>query len=230
LLTAPEDYAVEAAHYEQLALGACPDAETLLELGSGGGNNASHLKHRFSCTLTDLSPEMLALSETLNPDCEHLVGDMRSLRLGRSFDVVFVHDAVMYLTSEADLAACAETAFLHLRPGGVALFAPDCTLEGYVPSTSHGGHDGETGRSLRYVEWTHPVEPGSSVGVVDFGVLLREADGTTRVVHDRHLFGLFPERTWVETLEAAGLDVTVMPGDPASEETPQPVFVAVRPV
>ena len=75
------------------------EATTLLELGSGGGNNASHLKHRFECTLTDLSPEMLALSRTLNPECEHIEGDMRTLRLERTFDAVFVHDAIAYITT-----------------------------------------------------------------------------------------------------------------------------------
>ena len=88
LLTAPADYAEEAAHYRAALLAACEGpAETLLELGSGGGNNASHLKHRFACTLTDLSPRMLAISAALN-----LEGDMRSLRLERTFDLVFAHD------------------------------------------------------------------------------------------------------------------------------------------
>ena len=80
-------------------------ARTLLELGSGGGNNASHPKASYACTLTDRSPEMLELSRSLTPECEHVHGDMRTLRLGRSFDAVFVHDALMYLTSEDDLAA-----------------------------------------------------------------------------------------------------------------------------
>ena len=48
---------------------------------------------------------MLALSATLNPECEHLEGDMRTLRLGRTFDVVFIHDAISYLTTEDDLRA-----------------------------------------------------------------------------------------------------------------------------
>ena len=120
LLTHPSDYWEEAAFVTRVVdevVG--PDAQTLLELGSGGGNNASHLKARFTCTLTDLSPEMLALSRSLNPECEHVEGDMRTLRLGRTFDVVFVHDAIGYLTSEEDLAAAIETAAVHVRPGGV---------------------------------------------------------------------------------------------------------------
>ena len=229
LLTAPEDYAGEATRYAALALEACPDAATLLELGSGGGNNASHLKRRFACTVTDQSPPMLALSEALNPECEHLLGDMRSLRLDRRFDVVFVHDAVMYLTTEGDLRACVETAFLHTRPGGVALFAPDCTLEGYRPGTSHGGHDGADGRALRYVEWSQPVPEGETAARVDFAILTRERDGTTRACHDAHVFGFFPEATWTRLVREAGFEVSIAPGDPGEEDAAQPVFVGVRP-
>src|SRR5512140_402509 len=96
LLTAPKDYAGEAELYRRLAAEAC-DAppQTLLELGSGGGNNASHYKRHLDATLVDISPAMLAVSRQLNPECEHLEGDMRTVRLGRVFDVVLVHDAVM---------------------------------------------------------------------------------------------------------------------------------------
>ena len=83
LLTAPEDYAAEAGRYRDLILGALPDAKTLLELGSGGGNNASHLKADFACTLSDVSPQMLDLSRRLNPECEHVLGDMEDGRARR---------------------------------------------------------------------------------------------------------------------------------------------------
>jgi trans-aconitate methyltransferase len=99
----------------------------LLELGSGGGNNASCLKHRFSMVLADISPEMLAVSRRLNPGCEHVEGDMRSIRLDRRFDYVFVHDAVSHMTNKADLREPIETACLHRSPGGAALFALDIT-------------------------------------------------------------------------------------------------------
>ena len=43
LLSSPEDYAEEAEFYRQSILSICELApHTLLELGSGGGNNASH--------------------------------------------------------------------------------------------------------------------------------------------------------------------------------------------
>ena len=49
---------------------------TLLELGSGGGNNASHMKAHFAPTLVDASAGMLDVSRALNPECEHVEGDI----------------------------------------------------------------------------------------------------------------------------------------------------------
>src|SRR5689334_22739277 len=119
LMSSPADYAEEAAFYtnQLLAAGDAP-ARTLLELGSGGGNNASHMKAHFQSTLAELSPGMLEVSRALNPECEHVQGDMRSVRLGRQFDRVFVHDAVTYMTTLEDLRRAIETAFVHCRPGG----------------------------------------------------------------------------------------------------------------
>ena len=89
LLTPPEDYADEAAFYREMIMKSCRrSVHTVLELGSGGGNNASHLKTYFQLTLVDRSAEMLDVSRALNPECEHIQGDMRTTRLGRLFDAV----------------------------------------------------------------------------------------------------------------------------------------------
>ena len=227
LLTHPSDYADEAAFVrrvvDDVAIG---EANTLLELGPGGGNNASHLKARFECTLTDFSPDMLALSRTLNPECEHVEGDMRTLRLDRAFDVVFIHDAIGYLTTEDDLRAAIETAAIHVRPGGVVILTPDATTEIFDSRTDKGGHDGEDGRSLRYLEWIHPAT-GSTYDV-DYLIIARGPGAELRVVHDRHTLGLFPRSTWERLIEGAGLELV----DTTVEnpyELEQAAFVARRP-
>jgi SAM-dependent methyltransferase len=229
LLTHPSDYEDEAAFVSRVVDGVIEgEARTLLELGSGGGNNASHLRARFECTLTDLSPDMLALSRTLNPECEHLEGDMRTLRLGRTFDVVFIHDAVSYLTAESDLRAAIETAAVHVRPGGVVVLTPDATTEIFTPKTDHGGHDGPDGRSLRYLEWIHAPEEGSSTYVTDYAIVARGPGEELRVVHDRHTLGLFPEATWRRLIVDCGLELV----DTTVEnpyELEQAAFVARRP-
>jgi SAM-dependent methyltransferase len=229
LLTHPSDYEDEAAFVSRVVDDVVEGpAGTLLELGSGGGNNASHLKARFECTLTDISPEMLALSRTLNPECEHLDGDMRKLRLGRTFDVVFVHDAISYLTTEDDLREAIETAAVHVRPGGVVILTPDATTEIFKPSTDHGGHDGDDGRSLRYLEWTHAPEPGASTYVTDYAIVARGPGEELRIVHDRHVLGVFPEATWKRLITDVGLELV----DTTVEnpyELEQAAFVARRP-
>lgn len=204
LVSAPEDYADEASLYVRVIEHAVDGpVRDVLELGSGGGNNASHMKHRFTMTLVDPAPGMLEHSRRSNPECEHIQGDMRTVRLGRIFDAVFVHDAVMYMVGEDDLRAAIETTFVHVRPGGAAIFVPDCTAETYQPHTAHGGHDGGA-RSLRYVEWSHP--PVGTTYTVSFGFLLREGDGPVRTVHDDHVFGLFGRATWLKLLTDAGFE------------------------
>lgn len=203
LLSAPEEYAEEAEVYRALfeSAGLAPGA-SLLELGCGGGNNASHLKAHFRMTLTDLSAGMLDVSLRLNPECEHVQGNMRTLRLGRTFDAVFVHDAIAYMTTEEDLAAALATVGVHCRSGGAFVVAADDVAETFSPSTDHGGHDGIGSRSLRYLEWTH--EARGTIYSVDYAFLLRDGDDV-RVEHDRHLNGLFPRATWLQCFAAAGL-------------------------
>jgi SAM-dependent methyltransferase len=207
LLSSPDEYAREAECYRQwLTRAARIPVRTVLELGSGGGNNASHLKAHFDLTLVDLSPAMLRVSRGQNPECEHVHGDMRDVRLGRLFDAVFIHDAISYMTTEADLARAIETAWVHCRPGGAALFCPDHVKETFQPGTDHGGHDRML-RSLRYLEWTYDPDPNDTSVVTEMAYVLRDESGV-RVEHDQHVLGLFPRSTWLRLLTAQGFEVT----------------------
>lgn len=231
VLSAPEDYAEEAAFYQELLISSCSfPAHTLLELGSGGGNNASHLKKHFQMTLVDQSPGMLKVSQALNPECDHIQGDMRTIRLGRQFDVVFIHDAIVYMTSEADLRCALRTAYLHCRPGGAAVFAPDHTRENFKVSTEHGGHDrGE--RALRYLDWTLDPDPTDSTYLYIMVYLLREGVEDFRSVLDKHVCGLFSQQQWLEWINQAGF---VARSVPFSHSEIEPgtcdVFVGYKPL
>lgn len=223
LLTHPSDYAGEARYAVRLLRPGRGEKPAMLELGSGGGNNALHLKKRFTPTLTDLSPGMLALSRKINPECEHIVGDMRSLRLKRSFSFVYVHDAIMYMLTERDLARAVKTAFVHCAPGGTALFQPDCVRETYRPMRERGGHS-DGARKLTYVEITHPLVAGANAADVEFKLTLRERDGTERRLVDRHRFGVFPRATWLSLLRGAGFRVRTL-----TDPWKRSCFIATRP-
>jgi len=228
-MSRPEEYAEEAASYAQslLSVGDQP-ARTLLELGSGGGNNASHLKTQFEMTLVEPSAGMLAVSRELNPECEHIQGDMRTVRLGRRFDRVFIHDAIVYMTTKEDLRSAIESAYEHCRPGGAALFAPDHVRENFRAGTDHGGYDGE-GRGLRYVEWTWDPDPADTTYVVDYAYLLREGNNEMRVEHDRHVEGLFARAEWLQLLRDAGFSAQVVPCEHSElEPGSYEVFLGVK--
>ena len=219
LLTAPEDYAEEAEFYRNTIVTACDKTPvTLLELGSGGGNNASHLKNHFHLTLVDISQQMLAISQELNPECEHIQGDMRTIRLERIFDAVFIHDAIMYMTNEADLRRAIETACLHCRQDGVALFAPDFVLEIFRPSTDHGGHDGQ-GRAMRYLSWSRDPDHEDTTYISDMVYILEDEQGRMRTEHDRHTLGIFPRQTWLTLLTNSGFQPEIIPFEHSETES-----------
>jgi SAM-dependent methyltransferase len=209
----PREYRREAAHIVRvLRKSTRPAPRTVLELGSGGGNSAFHLKAHFAMTLVDLSPQMLSVSRKLNPECEHVKGDIRSVRLGRTFDAVFVHDAICHMTTERDLRAVMQTAYEHCRPDGVALFVPDFVRETFVEGTDQGGTDSR-GRRLRFLQWVFDPDPTDTTYLVDFAILMRDQKGEARVVHDRHLQGLFPRARWLRMLREVDFKAVVVTDD-----------------
>jgi SAM-dependent methyltransferase len=225
LLSPVEEYEDEAEFFKQIFLDAqLPQSPSLLELGSGGGSVAYYLKALFaSVTLVDLSPGMLAVSRALNPDCEHLEGDMRNARLGRLFDAVFIHDAIAYMTTEQDLRRAMETAFVHCKPGGLALFVPDDVRENFQASTDHGGTDGED-RGIRFMTWSFDPDPNDTTCIEEFVYVMHKGNEPTVVEYEQHLNGLFARADWLRLLGEVGFQATIM-NDPFERE----LFVARKP-
>jgi SAM-dependent methyltransferase len=228
LISPPEEYAEEAAFAASVLRQASGPVREVLELGSGGGSNASHLKSRFALTLVDLSSDMLAVSRRVNPGCEHVQGDMRDVRLSRTFDAVFVHDAVNYMITEADLALAIETAFVHCRPGGVAVFVPDNVAETFEPETGCGGGDGDDGRGARFLEWSWDPDPGDTWTRADFVYVLREQGDQVQVVHESHRLCLFARDTWLRLLAEAGFEARTVTEETTEDREPREMFVGLR--
>ena len=231
-MSVPAEYEEAAGIYGgHLAEFGDAPAKTVLELGSGGGNNAYFLKSRFKMTLVDLSAGMLAHSRMLNPDCEHHEGDMRTFRLGAGgqFDRVFIQDAIFYMANLQELGQAIETAFFHCRPGGALLIAPDYVAETFRPGTEEGGQDGAD-RSMRYLAWRWDPNPSDHSYVMDFAFLLRDSSGSVRVEHDRHVGGLFPRVEWLRLFRQAGFVPTNVTYHHSGSEYPLDLFLGVKPI
>ncbi len=250
LISPPEEYADEAAYLAAVlravhaggswpsgARGCLPASRVspladgagvrdVLDLGCGGGHVAMHLKSEFNLTLVDISPQMLAVSRRLNPECAHYQGDMRTVRLEATFDAVLVHDAVDYITSRDDLRKVIETAHAHCRPGGVALFVPDHVKDTFTPVSGSGGSSDAAGRQGSFQERTWDPDPSDDVILAEYVFTLREADGTSAVVAETHELSAFSRDTWTAELARAGFSRQSDPRVRLAGRRPANLFIA----
>ena len=228
LISPVEEYTAEAEYLIAVLRSAAVPVREVLDLGSGGGHVATHLKDAFTLTLVDISPDMLAVSRALNPQCAHHQGDMRTVRLGAMFDAVLVHDAIDYVTSRADLRSVIGTAFAHCRPGGIAVFVPDYVKDSFTELTGGGGGgtDG-SGRQASFRERTWDPDPSDDWVQAEYEFTLRGADGAVEVISETHRLGSFSRATWAELLADAGFEPGAEPAG-AGPGRPDHLFIGHR--
>ena len=216
VISPPEDYAVEAVDWRRALrkyLG--PGRHRLLELGVGGGHNLSHLTDEFDAMAVDISPRMLELSQRLNPNVVHHLGDMRTFRLpGQILDAVLIHDAIAYMLTEDDLRAAFATARTHLRPGGLLAVGPDLVLDTFKSGMKLSWSTQRDGVKITTEETVHDADPSDTVVESHFTYTIDER-GAKRVERDVHATGLFSIATWMLLMEEAGFrtDRVPIPGD-----------------
>ena len=207
IISPPEDYIEETVFFSQkIAEYAQIDAKTLLHLGCGGGHNDYTFKRYFKLTGVDLSESMLNLAKNLNPEVTYRQGDMRTVRLGRSFDTVVCLDSINYMTTEEDLRSVFITAYEHLTQGGVFLtIIEDISYMGsnnYCRCTAraHGDVD------LAFIENYYHPDPGETTYEATFVYLIRK-NGVLDIQTDHHLCGIFKFEKWLDLLTDVGFEV-----------------------
>ena len=192
LMSPPDHYKEEARYWlRELRARLAPGKRRILDLGTGGGHHLHQLTAEFDATAVDLSEAMLSHSRRLNPGVVHHIGDMRTVRLGETFDAVLVHDAISYMTTETDLLAVFATARAHLRPGGLLITAPDDYTDTFAPPRV----DYQTNRNAN----------DTTIETTYVFFIKRGAD--LRIEVDNHTTGLFPIATWQRLLTESGFEV-----------------------
>ena len=206
LMSPPEDYADEGACLRrELGKRLGPGRARILDLGTGGGHLLHHIASDFDATAVDLSDAMLVHSRSLNPNVTHHVGDMRTVRLGKTFDAVLIHDSIDYMTTQDDLRAAFATARAHLHPGGLLLAIPDDYVETFTPPRIRHETRRTNGAELTFVEYSTDMDPNDTQAETVY-VFFFEQDGELRVEVDRHTIGLFPVSTWERLLIESGFE------------------------
>ena len=205
LMSAPEEYAEEAGLWrDALRRRLGPGRHDVLELGCGGGHTMSHLTADFQFTAVDLAPAMLEQARRLNPGVAFHVGDMRTVRLGRTFRAVLIHDAISYMTTEDDLRAVLATAVAHLEPGGLLLVSPDWLRETFHDPQASCASNTDGRVEFTYFEYAYDPDPADTAIETLMWYVIRERGGAPRIEHDRHAGGLFGLADWQRLMVEAG--------------------------
>lgn len=219
IVSPPEDYAPEAESVRRLLARASPSLfsrtrhirPTLLELGAGGGHLIHHLTPSFDITAVDLSAPMLKHSRRLNPTVTHHVGDMRTARLGRTFNAVLVHDALAYMLTRGDLLKLFRTAKRHIKPDGLLVLMPDYLTENFPGHDLSHDHHTTRDEDITTVSLAHDPDPRDTTFELVMTFIIRKRGGeksrrvaSPKIIVDRHTCGLFPLSVWQRGLDACG--------------------------
>jgi SAM-dependent methyltransferase len=231
IISPPEDYIPEGEYFARVMKEhAEGELKTLLHIGCGGGHNDYTLKRFFDVTGVDVSPEMLALAKRLNPDVHYLEGDMRTVRLGSEFDAVAILDSINYMLTEHDLRSAFETAFLHLRPGGVFLTYVEQTPESFRQNTTKHWTRKKGDVEISFIENSYDPDPADTTYDSVFVFLIRE-HGQLRIETDRHLGGIFAMDIWYGNLRKTGFEVNETDFvDQSDDGEPLPVLICTKQV
>ncbi|HEY4150660.1 MAG TPA: class I SAM-dependent methyltransferase [Chitinophagaceae bacterium] len=130
LLYKDKDYRGEAARIHEVVQRHAPGAKTMLNLGCGTGNHDFYLHELgYDITGVDLSDEMIAQANSKlksgSKGLHFVKGDVRDVRLSKTFDVVISLFHVMsYQATNDDVLNMFKTAAAHLNVNGT--FVYDC--------------------------------------------------------------------------------------------------------
>jgi SAM-dependent methyltransferase len=131
------------------------DPRSVLDAGCGTGRVAIELARRgVEVVGVDVDASMLDVARTKAPDLTWTLGDLASVDLGRSFDVVVLAGNVMIFLAPGTEDDVVENLARHLAPGG-ALVAGFSVERGRLDVATYDDHAGAAGLGLaeRWATW-----------------------------------------------------------------------------
>lgn len=205
LLADPADDASEVrGHVELIERHASSAPATLLHLGCGAGGHDTVFKQRFAVTGVDISRGMLEKARRRHPEIAYIEDDMRTVRLGRTFDAVAIPDSIDYMSSLSELRMAIETAAVHLKPGGI-LLAVGKTLESFQDNNfAYTGRRGDLHVTLLENNHVNRYRPDTYEATLVY-LIRRKGELTVRT--ECHVLGLFPREAWARVFSEAGLSL-----------------------
>lgn len=205
ILSSPEETAKEVKIlYNIIKNNALKELKTLLHLGCGVGFHDYTFKKYFKVTGVDLSPDMLKIAREINPEIEYHCSDMRSVKLEKLFDAVAIPDSIDHMVTVQDLKAVIQTAYQHLKPGGL------CLILGHIKEEFKANNFVYTGKKdnieITLFENNYIPEPFNNTYESTIACLVRK-NGRLQTYTDTFKLGSFGLETWFGVFIEAGFQV-----------------------
>ena len=200
-MTPSETYLEEAYDLYEIAEDALQRApRSWIELGAGGGYLMEALLQHHpdtDVTIVDMSSDMIAESTQRNPRATQICADMTTLDLDRQFDVVLLHDAVMYLSSQETIQQTLRQMKQLLKPDGVAIIIPDVCQESFEERILSSEIRGQRAH-IHFTEWHWDPDPSDDLITVEFSVLFKEhSQNRIQSVQETHTMVVLSIETWM---------------------------------
>jgi SAM-dependent methyltransferase len=231
IVSPPEDYVEETEFLSRVIKEkASIDVRSILHLGCGGGRNDFTFQKHFSVTGVDISKKMLEMARTLNAESTYIHGDMRTIRLGKEFDCVAALDSVNYMKNTEELGQLFQTAYAHLKPGGVFLTVVEESRDRFSQNRTISSTHIQGQTQVTFIENSFDPDPSDDHFEMTFIYLVRDRK-KLEIFADSHIWGLFKMETWRQLLKSAGFDAEELKFEHSTflEDEFLPMFVCVKP-
>jgi ubiquinone/menaquinone biosynthesis C-methylase UbiE len=199
-----KDYLDEAVRLQNLIIKYLESGgNSLLDVACGTGLHLKYLKDDFSCTGVDISKSMLKIARKNAKGVTFKEADMKSLRLGKQFDVIMcLLSSIGYVKTAASLEKTIRNFSKHLKKGGLALIEPSHAKSLYVNGepriTTYDGKDAKIAR-------VNVTKIRQATAVLNMHILIAERGKDAKYFLDRHELGLFGINNTLRIMKAAGL-------------------------
>ena len=180
------------------------EVKSLLHLGCGAGFHDYTFKKHFKLTGVDLSLDMLKIAREINPEVEYHCDDMRSVKLGKLFDAVAIPDSIDHMETIQDLKSAIQTAYQHLKPGGICLILGHIQEEFKANNFVYSGTKDNI--EITLFENNYIPEPFNNTYESTVACLVRKS-GKLEIFTDTFQLGLFDLKNWLKILEETGFNV-----------------------
>ncbi len=174
----------------------------LLDVACGTGTHISYLKSEFNCTGIDLSEPMLKQARKKSLDCEFKVGDMKSFKLNKKFDVVTcLFNSINNLGAGKELETTINNFYNHLKKGGLLITEFFHEKEDFVNKFNHlRTYNGENIKIARIGEF----KSKNDFILANIHYLISEKGKKIKKTEDVHKLMIFPKEQILSTMKEAG--------------------------